>query len=46
MVTSGPAVEFARMIRARALLIPSECGHIAIFCQQDTLAAAVRGFLQ
>ena len=46
MVTSGPAVEFARMIRARALLIPSECGHIAIFCQQDTLAAAVRAFLQ
>jgi homoserine O-acetyltransferase len=46
MVTSGPAVEFARKIRARTLLIPSECGHIAIFCQQDTLAAAVRDFLQ
>jgi homoserine O-acetyltransferase len=46
MVTSGPAVEFAKMIGARTLLIPSECGHIAIFCQQDTLATAVRAFLE
>ena len=46
MVTSGPAVEFAKMIGARTLLMPSECGHIAIFCQQDTLATAVRAFLE
>jgi homoserine O-acetyltransferase/O-succinyltransferase len=46
MVTSGSAVEFAQMIGAKTLLLPSECGHIAIFCQQDTLAAAVRAFLE
>jgi homoserine O-acetyltransferase len=46
MVTSGPAVEFAKMIGAQTLLMPSECGHIAIFCQQDTLATVVRAFLE
>jgi homoserine O-acetyltransferase len=46
MVTSGSAVEFAQMIGAKTLLLPSECGHIAIFCQQESLAAAVRGFLE
>ncbi len=46
MVTSGPVVQFAKMIGARTLLMPSECGHIAIFCQRDTLAPAVRAFLE
>jgi homoserine O-acetyltransferase/O-succinyltransferase len=45
MVTSGSAIEFAKTIGARTLLVPSECGHTAIFCQQDTLATAVRAFL-
>lgn len=46
MVTSGPAIEFAKMTGARSLVIPSECGHLAIFCQRDTLAQAVTEFLE
>ena len=45
MVTAGPAIEFANMIGAQTLLLPSDCGHLALFCQLDTLSAAVRAFL-
>lgn len=45
MVTSGPSVEFAGMIGAQTLLVPSDCGHVSFFCQQDTLGSAVRSFL-
>ena len=45
MVTAGPALDFARAIGAETLAIPSVCGHLAFFCEQERMAGAVRSFL-
>ena len=45
MVTAGAAFGFARMIRAETLSVPSTCGHVAFFCDQERLSSAVRNFL-
>ncbi|MDF3052454.1 MAG: homoserine O-acetyltransferase [Geminicoccaceae bacterium] len=45
MVTAGPALAFAPLIRADTLSVPSACGHLLFMCEQNRLAAAVRKFL-
>jgi homoserine O-acetyltransferase len=45
MVNPQPALEFAPLIRARTLVLESDCGHGAPGCEMSKLAPAVREFL-
>ena len=45
MLTAGPAVDFARHVRADTLSISSPCGHTAFVCEQARIGVAVREFL-
>lgn len=45
MVSAGPAAEFAEMVPAETLAISSTCGHSVFWCEDDTLGAAVRDFI-
>ena len=46
VVTPGPALDFARLLHARALELESDCGHGASWCEFQKVAAAVAGFLE
>ncbi len=45
MVNPEPALDFARLIGARTLVLKSDCGHVATGCEAGTLNPAVRAFL-
>ena len=45
MVTPGPALDFAKLLRARTLELNSDCGHLAPGCEQARVAEAVARFL-
>ena len=45
MVNPGPALKFAQSLRAETLVLPGECGHLAVSCQKDMLYSAVSSFL-
>jgi homoserine O-acetyltransferase len=45
MVNPRPALDFAALIHARTLLLESDCGHLALFCEADKVNPAVRDFL-
>jgi homoserine O-acetyltransferase len=45
MVNPGPALEFAKLLGAKTLLLTSDCGHLAPGCEADKLNPAVRAFL-
>jgi homoserine O-acetyltransferase/O-succinyltransferase len=45
MVNPGPALEFAKLLGAKVLLLTSDCGHLAPGCEADKLDPAVRAFL-
>jgi len=45
MVNPGPALEFARLLGAKTLLLTSDCGHLAPGCEADKLNPAVEAFL-
>jgi homoserine O-acetyltransferase len=45
MVTAGPAVDFARLVKADTLAVPSACGHLAAMCEEARVGAVVREFL-
>jgi homoserine O-acetyltransferase len=45
VVTPGPALEFARLLRARTLELDSDCGHLAPSCDGVRVNAAVAEFL-
>jgi homoserine acetyltransferase len=44
-LSAGPAVAFAKYVRADTLSISSPCGHIAFECEQARIGAVVRDFL-
>ena len=46
VVTTGPALEFAPLIKARVLQLESDCGHLAPSCEAQKVASAVKEFLQ
>jgi homoserine O-acetyltransferase len=46
VVTPGPALEFALLIKARVLQLESDCGHLAPSCEAQKVASAVKEFLQ
>jgi len=45
MVNPTPALELAKYLDARTLILPSDCGHLAPGCDYDKLAPAVQEFL-
>jgi homoserine O-acetyltransferase/O-succinyltransferase len=45
MVNSAPAIEFARLLGAKQLLLTSDCGHLATSCEADKLNPAVAALL-
>ena len=45
VVTPGPALEFAPLVKAKILELESDCGHLATSCESQKLGAAVREFL-
>jgi homoserine O-acetyltransferase len=46
MVTPGPVVEFARLIGAETLSVPSNCGHVTFGCEEGRrIGPVVREFL-
>ena len=45
MVTPGPVADFARLIGAETLSVPSNCGHTTFFCEGKRIGTVVREFL-
>jgi homoserine O-acetyltransferase len=45
IVNPGPALEFARLLNAKTMLLTSDCGHGAPGCEADKVNPAVRAFL-
>lgn len=45
MVTPGPARDFAKLMGAKVLELPTDCGHLAPVCQTAEVKAAVDAFL-
>jgi homoserine O-acetyltransferase/O-succinyltransferase len=45
VVTPGPAVEFAKLLRAKLLVLDNDCGHNAPWCEQQRVNKAVADFL-
>jgi homoserine O-acetyltransferase/O-succinyltransferase len=45
MVNPGPALEFAKLLGAKTLLLTSDCGHLAPGCEADKVNPAVEAFL-
>ncbi len=45
MVNPGPALEFARLAKAKVLRLTGDCGHLAPDCEKGKLRPAVREFL-
>ena len=44
-VRPEPALEFARLLGAEAVLLDSDCGHQAFYCESNRIASEVRAFL-
>jgi homoserine O-acetyltransferase len=44
-VTPGPAIEFARLMRAELLELDDECGHQYGYCEDERVRTAVNEFL-
>ena len=45
VVTPGPAMEFARLLKARTLELEGDCGHLAPSCEWQKVNPAVAEFL-
>jgi homoserine O-acetyltransferase len=45
MVNPGPALEFAKLLGAKTLLLTSDCGHLAPGCEANKVNPAVQAFL-
>jgi homoserine O-acetyltransferase len=45
MVNPSPALHFAEIAGARTLILESDCGHLAAFCEANAVASAVSQFL-
>jgi homoserine O-acetyltransferase len=46
VVTPGPALEFARLLGAKAIELESDCGHGASWCEGKAISAALAAFLE
>lgn len=45
MVSPGPPAEFARLVGADTIAVPSPCGHAVFWCETGTIGRAVREFI-
>jgi homoserine O-acetyltransferase/O-succinyltransferase len=45
IVTIEPAREFARMVQSDSLWVTSRCGHVTLWCERRTIAAAIAKFM-
>ena len=45
VVTPGPAMEFAQLLKAKLMVLESDCGHLANSCEGEKLNVAVSEFL-
>jgi homoserine O-acetyltransferase len=45
MVNPGPALDFARLMGAKTVVLEGDCGHLAVWCEAGKLDPVVRGFL-
>ncbi len=45
VVTPGPALEFARLLNAETVVLPSDCGHNGLRCDDQLLSRASQDFL-
>lgn len=45
VVTPGPALEFAELLGAQTVVLPSDCGHNGLRCDSEQLSRASQGFL-
>jgi homoserine O-acetyltransferase len=45
VVTPGPAMEFAQLLKAKLMVLEGDCGHLANSCESQKVNAAVNGFL-
>jgi homoserine O-acetyltransferase len=46
MVNPAPALEFARLVHARTLVLENDCGHLGPGCEMPKVSAAVAEFLE
>ncbi|MEP6788151.1 MAG: alpha/beta fold hydrolase, partial [Acidobacteriota bacterium] len=44
-VTPGPALKFAEYLKAKTLVLQSDCGHMAPSCESDKVNAEIANFL-
>ena len=42
----GPALEFAKLVHAQTLELHGDCGHLAPFCEVDTVRPVIESFLR
>ena len=45
-VTPGPALDFAKLLNARTLVLESDCGHLAPSCENKKVNSAIADFLE
>ncbi len=45
MVTAASVAEFARLVKADTLAVPSSCGHVMLFCERARVAPVIRAFI-
>ena len=46
VVTPGPALEFARLINAKLLVLEGDCGHLAPSCESQKVNPVIADFLK
>ena len=46
VVTPGPAMEFAKLINAKLMVLEGDCGHLASSCESQKLNPAIDEFLK
>jgi homoserine O-acetyltransferase len=46
VVTPGPAMEFAQLLKAPVMVLEGDCGHLANSCESEKVNTAVKEFLK
>jgi len=46
MVTPQPALEFAQHLFAPVVDIPSNCGHLSVWCEMESTSRIISQFLE
>jgi len=46
VVTPGPALNFAKLINAKTVVLEGNCGHLATVCESSTVNSEIKKFLE